>query len=95
MPNETEDLLVQAGEALEAKQYAKAEVLQRQACDLMRAERADNSRLSTELEKLADIHCIQQKFDECASEYLEVVQIRGQLAPENDFSIMRPLYGLG
>lgn len=76
MTNETEAVLQQAKEALEAKQFAKAETLQRQACDLMRGERADDSRLATEIEQLADIHCIQKKFDQCASEYAEVVQMR-------------------
>jgi Flp pilus assembly protein TadD len=69
MSNETENLLAQAKEALEANQYAKAEALQRQACDLMRGEGAGWSLLATEVEKLADIHCIQKKFDQCASEY--------------------------
>jgi tetratricopeptide (TPR) repeat protein len=94
MPNETESILLQAKEALEAKQYAKAESLQRQACKLMRGEGADESRLAAEIEKLADIHCIQRKFDECATEYQEVVKIREKLLPENDFNILRPLFGL-
>jgi tetratricopeptide (TPR) repeat protein len=94
MPNETEKLLANTEEALEAKQYANAEVLQRQACDLLRRERADDSRLAAETEKLADIHCIQKKFDECASEYQEVVQMREKFLSENDFNILRPLYRL-
>jgi tetratricopeptide (TPR) repeat protein len=92
MTNETETLLLQAKEALEAKQYAKAEASQRQACDLMRGERADDSRLASEIEKLADIHCIQKKFDQCASEYAEVVQMREKFVPANDYNILRPLY---
>ncbi len=66
MSNETETLLLQAKEALEAKHYAKAEALQSRACDLMLREQADESRLATEFEKLADIHSIQEKFDLCA-----------------------------
>lgn len=94
MTNEIENLLMKAKEALEAKQYANAEVLQRQACDLMRGGRADTSQLATEIETLADIHCIQQKFEDCVSEYQEVVQMREKLLPENDFNILRPLYRL-
>jgi tetratricopeptide (TPR) repeat protein len=94
MPNETENLLLQANEALEAKQYAKAEALQAQACKLMRGERADEYRLAIEIEKLADIHCVQKKFDQCANEYSEVVQMREKFMPANDFNILRPLYRL-
>lgn len=94
MPNETENLLLQAKDALEAKQYAKAEALQRQACELMHGERTDESLLATEIEKLADIHCIQKKFDQCASEYAEVVSMREKTLPANDYSILRPLYCL-
>ena len=94
MSNETESLLLQAKEALESKQYAKAEASQRQAFDLMRGERPVESRLATEIEKLADIHCIQKKFDECANEYSEVVQMREKFMPANDFNILRPLYRL-
>lgn len=85
-------LIEQAAEALNKKQYAKAELLQRQACDLMRRERAAGPLLADEIEKLADIHCVQRKFEECASEYKEVVQIRQKLLRENDFNILRPLY---
>jgi hypothetical protein len=94
MSNETEALLIQAKEALEAKQYAKAEAMQRKACDLMREQRADDSRLANEIEKLADIHYVQHKLDESASEYSEVVQIRERLLPKNDFNILRPLHRL-
>jgi hypothetical protein len=92
MFNETETLLLQAKEALETKEYAKAEALQSRACDLMRGQQADESRLATGIEQLADIHCIQEKFDLCAREYQEVVQMREKLLPENDFNILRPLY---
>jgi len=94
MPNETEILLAKAKEALETKQYASAEILQRQACDLMRGEKAEPSRLAAEIERLADIHQIQGKFHECAAEYQEVVQVREKLLPANDFSVLRPLYGM-
>jgi len=94
MSDETNNLLLQAKKALEAKQYAKAEALQAQACKLIRDERADESRLAIELEQLADIHCIQQRFDQCASEYSEVVQLREKLLPATDYNILRPLYRL-
>jgi tetratricopeptide (TPR) repeat protein len=94
MTSEAGNLLLQAKEALEAKEYAKAEGLQKQACELMRGERAEESLLATELEKLADIHCIQKKFEQCASEYAEVVQMREKLTPANDVNILRPLYRL-
>jgi tetratricopeptide (TPR) repeat protein len=94
MSKNADILLEQAAEALKNKQYANAEVLQRQACELIRGERLDDSRLATEIEKLADIHCIQKKFDECASEYAEAVRLREKFLPENDFEILRPLYRL-
>jgi tetratricopeptide (TPR) repeat protein len=92
MSNRTENLLAQAREAFEAKQYANAEVFQRRACELMQGEQADDSRLASEMERLADIHCIQNKFDECANEYAEVVKLREKFLPQNDFEILRPLY---
>jgi tetratricopeptide (TPR) repeat protein len=79
---------------LEANQYAKAEALQRQACELLRGQPTDESVLAAEIEKLADIHCIQQKFDQCACEYAEVVSMREKFLPANDFNILRPLYRL-
>jgi hypothetical protein len=94
MSNETDNLLLQAKEALEANQYPKAEALQRQACELLRGERTEEFVLATEIEKLADIHCIQKKFDQCAGEYAEVIQLRERFLPANDFNILRPLYRL-
>jgi tetratricopeptide (TPR) repeat protein len=92
---DTETLLQQAAEALKSKEYAKAEVLQRRGYEqLLREERVEESRLSTELEKLADIHCTQKKFEQCANEYAEVVQMREKFMPANDFNILRPLYRL-
>jgi tetratricopeptide (TPR) repeat protein len=92
MSNEFENLFVKASEALEAKQFAAAEVLQRHGCKLLRENGAEKARLAAELEKLADIHCIQKKFEECAGEYSEVVQLRESFLPPNDFMILRPLY---
>jgi hypothetical protein len=66
MLDRTESLLMQAKEALEAKEYPKAEQLQRQACELIREKGEDDSRLATEVEKLADIHYVQHKLDESA-----------------------------
>jgi tetratricopeptide (TPR) repeat protein len=94
MSDETENLLMKAKEALDAKRYANAEVMQKRACDLLRGQQADESRLADELEKLADIHCAQKKFDQCAIEYSEVVQMREKFLAENDFNILRPLYRL-
>jgi Flp pilus assembly protein TadD len=94
MSNEIEKLLLQAKEAFEAKQFPKAEALQARACALMRDARVDESQLANELEQLADIHCIQRKFDQCASEYAEVVSTREKTLPPNDFNILRPLYRL-
>ena len=87
-------LLQQAAEALKDKQYPTAEALQRKGCELLREQRAEESRIANEIEKLADIHCIQRKFDLCANEYAEVVRMRGKFLPENDFNILRVLYRL-
>jgi tetratricopeptide (TPR) repeat protein len=92
MTNEIESLLLRASEALEAKQFATAEVLQRQGCKLLREQGVEKARLAAELEKLADIHCIQKKFEECAGEYSEVVELRESFLPPNDFIVLRPLY---
>jgi tetratricopeptide (TPR) repeat protein len=94
MLNDAESLLQQAAEALKSKEYAKAEALQRQGCELLREDRVDESRLATELEKLADIHCTQKKFEQCANEYSKVVQMREKFMPANDSNILRPLYRL-
>jgi tetratricopeptide (TPR) repeat protein len=94
MPNDTETLLQQAAKALKSKEYAKAEALQRQGCELLREEQVEESRLATELETLADIHCTQKKFKQCANEYSQVVQMREKFMPANDFNILRPLYRL-
>jgi tetratricopeptide (TPR) repeat protein len=94
MPNDTETLLQQAAEALNSKEYAKAEALQRQGCERLREEGVDESRLANELETLADIHCTQKKFEQCANEYTKVVQMREKFMPANDFNILRPLYRL-
>src|ERR1700757_1184584 len=92
MPSELENLFQKASEALEAKQFAAAEALQREGYKLMREQGAEKPRLAAELEKLADIHCVQKKFDQCADEYSEVVQLRENFLPPNDFNILRPLY---
>jgi tetratricopeptide (TPR) repeat protein len=92
MSNEYENLFARASEALEAKQFAAAEVLQREGCKLLREKGAEKPQLAAELEKLADIHCIQKKFEECAGEYSEVVELRENFLPPNDFNILRPLY---
>lgn len=85
-------LLQQAAEALKDKQYPTAEALQRRGCDLLLEQQADAPRIANEIEKLADIHCVQRKFDLCANEYAEVVRMRERFLPENDFSILRVLY---
>ena len=61
---------------------------------MLRQQGADGSQLTVELETLADIHCTQRKFEACANGYAEVVQLREKLVPENDYSILRPLYRL-
>ena len=87
-------ILRQAAEALKNKQSAEAEALQRQACEILREQRTEESRLAAALETLADIHCTQNKFETCANEYAEVVKLHEKLVPENDYSILRPLYRL-
>jgi tetratricopeptide (TPR) repeat protein len=94
MPTNVDSILQQAAEALKNKQYPQAEDLQRQACEILREQAAEESRLAAELETLADIHCTQRKFEACANEYAEVVQLREKLLPENDYNILRPLYRL-
>ncbi len=94
MTNDPDALLQQAAEALKNKQYPAAESLQRKGCELLREQRAEESRIANEIEKLADIHCAQSKFDLCANEYADVVRMREKFLPENDFSILRVLYRL-
>jgi tetratricopeptide (TPR) repeat protein len=94
MLTDADRLLEQANEALNNKEYARAEALRRRGCDLLREGPVDESRLATELERLADIHCIQMKFEQCANEYSKVVQMREKFLPANDFEILRPLYRL-
>src|SRR5712671_3073449 len=94
MTNDPDALLQQAAETMKNKQFAAAETLQRRGCEILREQGADESRLATEIEKLADIHCVQRKFDLCAREYGDVVRMRGKFLPENDFSILRVLYRL-
>ena len=79
---------------MNSKEYAKAEALQRQGYELLREGRADESRLATELETLADIHCAQRKFERCAIEYSQVVEMREKFMAANDYNILRPLYRL-
>jgi tetratricopeptide (TPR) repeat protein len=92
MSNEIQNLPDQAKQALDTKKIPDAEALQRQACELLRMQESDVPKLAPEIETLADIHCIQRKFDQSALEYAEVLQIREKLLPENDFAILRPLY---
>jgi len=92
MTHDADLLLEQAAEALKNKQYPAAEELQRRACQLLREQGAEEPRIANEIEKLADIHCAQRKFDLCANEYADVVRMREKFLPENDFSILRVLY---
>ncbi len=94
MTDDPNALLEQAAEALKNKQYPAAEALQRKGCELLREQGAEESRIANEIEKLADIHCVQSKFGLCASEYADVVRMREKFLPENDFSILRVLYRL-
>jgi tetratricopeptide (TPR) repeat protein len=93
MTNDPDLLLEQAAEALKNKQYPAAEELQRKGCQLLREQGAEEPRIANEIEKLADIHRAQRKFDLCANEYLDVVKMREKFLSENDFSILRALYG--
>lgn len=89
------DALLQAAtDALGDQQYAAAETLQRQGLDLLREQTADEPRISNELEKLAGIHFVQQKFDLAASEYGQVLKICERLVPDNDARALRVLYWL-
>jgi tetratricopeptide (TPR) repeat protein len=92
MTNNPDALLQQAAEALKNKQYPTAEALQRKGCELLREQGAEESRIASEIETLADIHSAQRKFDLCASEYADVVRMREKFLPENDYSILRVLY---
>jgi tetratricopeptide (TPR) repeat protein len=92
MTHEADLLLEQAAEALKNKQYPAAEELQRRGCQLLREQGAEEIRIANEIERLADIHCAQRKFDLCANEYADVVRMREKFLPENDFSILRVLY---
>jgi tetratricopeptide (TPR) repeat protein len=88
MTHDADLLLEQAAEALKNKQYPAAEELQRRACQLLREQGAEEPRIANEIEKLADIHCAQRKFDLCADEYTDVVRMREKFLPQNDFSIL-------
>lgn len=94
MTNDPNALLQQAAEALKNKQYPTAETLQRKGCELLREQRAEELRIADEIEKLAQIHYVQKKFEISASEYRDVVNIQEKSLPESDFGILRALYGL-
>jgi tetratricopeptide (TPR) repeat protein len=94
MTNDPNALLQEAAEALQNKQVPKAEALQRRGSEILREQGASEPRIADEIEKLADIHCTQRKFDLCASEYADVVKLREKFLPENDFGILRVLYRL-
>jgi len=87
-------LLQQAAEALKNKQYPKAEALQRKGCELLRELGGEDSRLADEVEKLAQIHYVQKKYESSASEYEAVLKLREKSLAENDFEILKALYGL-
>src|SRR5580658_3549950 len=81
MTHDADILLERAAEALKNKQYPAAEELQRRGCQLLREQRAEEPRIANEIEKLADIHCAQRKFDLCADEYADVVRMREKFLP--------------
>ncbi len=86
-----EDLFHQATTARNNREYPKAEHLQQQGLALWGAE---DARFSEELENLAGIHYIQEKFDRAAGEYERALKVREGLDPENDPSVLRLLYWL-
>jgi hypothetical protein len=88
-------LITEASRALDNRQYAQAEELQRRAVKLLE-ERSDESvRVADELEKLAGIHLQQGKNALAAGEYERVLKSREALASANDSRVLRVLYLLG
>jgi tetratricopeptide (TPR) repeat protein len=91
----THDALFQeAAEALSGKEYARAERLQRQGLELLRAQPTDEWQIARELEKLASIHFVQAKFVLAASEYDQALKIYESLLPENGAEVLQMLYWL-
>lgn len=81
----------QAAEALEARQYARAENLQQQGLELLRRQIPIASQIPDELEKLAHIHFVQDKFENAASEFEQVLELR---TPTDKSAFLRIAYWL-
>jgi tetratricopeptide (TPR) repeat protein len=93
--NDTDELLKQALGALEKRQYAEAEALQRKAVDLLRQCDAADVRIPRALEQLAGIHFAQGKFESADSQYQEVLRLDQKRLPADDRVTWRVLYWLG
>ena len=94
MTAKTDTLLRQAAEALANEKWAIAESLQHEAVELLRKQPADIDRLATELERLAEIHFTQQKFEKAGKEYAEVVELREKASPRDINAVLRALFQL-
>jgi len=77
-----EALFRQAATARDNHEYARAEDLQQQGLALWRQQDERFAR-ELELENLAGIHFIQQKFELAASEYERVLELRERLVPDD------------
>ena len=86
-----EALFRQAARARDDRDYPTAEKLQRQGLALWGEE---DTRFSLELENLAGIHFIQEKFDRAASEFERALKVREGLGQQDDPSVLRVLYWL-
>ena len=92
---EIENFISQASHALDNKQYAVAEELQRHAIRLLEAQSAGPTRIADELEKLAGIHFQQGKFGVAASEYDRVLRSREPFLSDVDAKVLRVLHWQG
>jgi tetratricopeptide (TPR) repeat protein len=86
-----EVLFRQAAAARNNHEYARAEDLQQQGLALWRQQ---DERFARELENLAGIHFIQEKFELAASEYERALELRERLVPDDDSGALRVLYWL-
>jgi tetratricopeptide (TPR) repeat protein len=93
-PNDADDLLTRAREALDGGRFAEGEALQRQAVEILRSRAPKDKQLLKELETRAGIHYIQEKFDFAESEYGETLSLGGEFRQESDPATLQLLNSL-
>lgn len=90
--NQAESMFQEAHGARENREFSKAVRLQQEGLELWGQE---DSRFSLELEELAGLHYIQEKFDKAAVEYDRALGIWERAEPEDYAGSLRILYWLG